>query len=349
MNKTEHLSRSTGQLFMVGLPDKTLDKATRRLIQEEYVGNFILFRRNVQDPLKLWRLCRDLQDACAANLMPPPLIAIDQEGGSVTRLPPPFPQFSSARDRVTAPDPQLEIVSYSRRCAADLTLMGINMNFAPVLDVATEGEGYYMTDRTLGSNPALVAELGALTIKELEAHGVAACAKHFPGLGAAREDPHSRLPVISRAREALLAIDLLPFRAAISVGVAAMMTSHSIYTALDCDHPATFSASILTDLLRKECGYAGLLITDDLEMGAIDQADGLAGAGLSSFLAGADLLLICHDQEKAVGAKTMIMKACIDGQIPEERFGESLSRLAAVKRRFPFLRPDEEKVRQRFT
>ncbi len=349
MNTTEHLRRSTGQLFMVGLPDKTLDKATLRLIREEYVGNFILFRRNVQDPCKLWQLCRDLQDACANNKMPPPLIAIDQEGGSVTRLPPPFTQFSSARDRATAPDPHLEIVSYSRLCAADLTLMGINVNFAPVLDVATEGEGYYLTNRTLGNNPAYVAELGALTIKELEAHGVAACAKHFPGLGAAREDPHSRLPVISRAREDLLAIDLVPFRAAISVGVASMMTSHSIYIALDREHPATFSASILTDLLRKECGYAGLLITDDLEMGAIDQADGLAGATLSSFLAGADLLLICHDQEKALKVKTMIIKACMDGQIPEERLAESLSRLAAVKKRFPFIRSDEEKVWQRFT
>lgn len=319
---------------MVGLPGYELDDSTRQLIATEGINNFILFRRNIQNPTQLKKLCADLASECATNKLAPPLISIDQEGGSVTRLPEPWTQFVDARILAESDNPEQALTDYAKTCCQELREIGINLNMAPVLDVCPTGQGYFMERRALGSDPTEVARLGSLVIKEMQRNGVAACAKHFPGLGGARLDPHLTLPTVTRQRNQLLDEDLLPFKAAIKTGVAAIMTSHTIYPQLDPDRPATLSTKILTDILRKELGYNGLIITDDLEMGAIENEMTVAEAALKSFTAGADLLLICQDHNKVRATITLFNEAIQRNQLSHLQIESAVARIDNIRANF---------------
>lgn len=328
------VAKELGRLCMVGLPGPELDDSTRALIVEDGVNHFILFKRNVKDPAQLAALCCDLRERCAGAGLAAPLIAIDQEGGSVTRLPVPFTQFGHARDLAEGPDPIAALTAYARTCARELREVGINLNLAPVLDVCPADQGLFMEKRSLGGDPHRVAELGRLVITEMQAHRVAACGKHFPGLGGANLDPHKLLPTVARTLADLRTIDLVPFHAATAAGVACLMTSHTLYPALDKANPATLSALILHDLLRNEVGFDGLLITDDLEMGAIENRWSVAEASLAALLAGADLLLICHDHGKVRASLATLRQALADGHLSEVRLQRSLRRLMTMQARF---------------
>ncbi len=323
-----------GGLFMVGLPATELDASTLELIERQGIHNFILFKRNVADPAQVRRLCRDLAAACRRAGLPAPLVSIDQEGGSVARLKAPhFTEFADARNLADCGDAEGALAGYARTCARELLDIGVNMNLAPVLDVCPGGQGLVMERRSLGEDPGRVARLGSLVIGEMQALGVAACAKHFPGLGAAALDPHEVRPVVDRGAEEMEACDLRPFRAAIAAGVAAVMTSHTLYPRLDPEQPATLSAPILTGLLRGKLGYSGLVVTDDLEMGAIENEGTVADAALRAFAAGADLLLICQEHDKVRAAHANLLAEVEEGRF-EHRVRESLRRIAAVRQRF---------------
>lgn len=327
-------TENLGQLFMVGLAGHEVDDSTRDLVRRCGINHFILFKRNVATPAQLAGLCQGLAAVCREAGLGAPLISIDQEGGTVTRLPPPFTQFPDARTLAEGAEPEAALREYATTCARELREVGINMNLAPVLDVCPAGEGRFMERRVLGGDPATVARLGRLVIETMQQAGVAACAKHFPGLGAATLDPHKVLPVVVRPAAELRRLDLPPFAAACKAGVAAVMTSHTIYTGLDGQTPATLSAAILQGLLRTELGYDGLVITDDLEMGAIENGQSVAAAALAAFVAGADMLLICHDHDKVRAAYDGLRGALPAGQIAGERVSQSLARIAAVQRRF---------------
>lgn len=330
---SEELRQQVGWLFMVGLPGTELDDSTLRLIRKERINNFIIFKRNVETPEQLRALCESLKAACLDEQLPPPLISIDQEGGTVARLSAPFTRFADAR--ILAEDERAEelLADYARTCARELLGVGINMNLAPVLDVCPAGQGFFMERRSLGEDPGRVAELGALIISEMQQAGLAACAKHFPGLGGAVLDPHKQLPTVARSIQELVAGDLVPFRKAMAGEVAAIMTSHTIYSRLDPAQPATLSSEILTGLLRGQLGFDGLVITDDLEMGAIENDGSVADAALAAFNAGADMLLICHDHHKIIAARENLFKAMKEEK-NHARLKKSLARVAAVRSRF---------------
>lgn len=330
---TQYL-KSLGQLFMVGLSEAVLDDSTRRLIKEFRINNFIYFKRNVESPEQLKKLSGDLQKACAQNNLGPPLIAIDQEGGSVTRLPPPFTQFPDARVLAQAENPRDALCDYARVCSDELTDIGVNYNLAPVLDVCEAGKEYFMEKRSLGSDPEMVGRLGTLVITEMQAHGIAASAKHFPGLGAAVVDPHFQLPYVAKTEPDIRAQDIIPFQQAVAAGVASIMTSHTIYQHLDPEYPATLSRKILTGLLRQELGYDGVVITDDLEMGAIEKEGDLGQAALQAFAAGADLLLICQSHEKVIDALRKTGRAIAESPELQARMQESIRRVTAMRDTF---------------
>lgn len=319
-----------GHLLMIGIPGLELDDSTRALICEDSVHNFILFRRNVRDRQQLVSLCQELREACREQGHPPPLIAIDQEGGQVARLPPPFTLFDDPRSLAESPDCLSRLLHYAVTCAEELVSVGINFNLAPVLDLCPTGKGLFMERRCLGEDPQRVAELGTLVVGGLQTAGVAACAKHFPGLGSAMLDPHLELPVVDLPGERLLEEDLLPFVRAMDAGVAAVMTSHAVYSALDESLPGTLSRRVIHDLLRERCGYDGLIVTDDMEMGAIEKFMAFPDAVVKSFLAGADLVLICHDHQKIRNALASLSKIVTDGPEGRERVADSLRRQAAI-------------------
>ena len=323
-----------GQLFVVGLPGMELDDSTKRLIEEFRINNFIYFKRNVGSREQLQQLSEDLRRTCAAVDLAPPLIAIDQEGGTVTRLPPPFTQFPDARVLADSQDPEKELAAYARICARELREIGVNFNLAPVLDVCESGKKYFMEKRSLGSDPENVGRLGSLVIRELQANSIAACGKHFPGLGAAVVDPHIQLPVVAKKESDMLAHDIPPFQQAIAAGVASIMTSHTIYKHLDPQYPATLSQNILTGLLRDRLGYERVIITDDLEMGAIEKESDLGHAALQAFMAGADLLLICHSHEKVIGALGKTAEAVAASRELQARVRESTERVSRLRKQF---------------
>ena len=323
-----------GQLFMVGLPGLALDESTLRLIQQYGINNFIYFKRNVESPEQLKGLSKDLRLACRDSGLSPPLIAIDQEGGSVARLPLPFSQFPDARILAESHEPEKELSNYAHVCAKELKNIGVNYNLAPVLDVCEAGKDYFMEKRSLGGDSKTVGRLGTLVIKEMQENGIAACAKHFPGLGAAVVDPHVQLPFVAKPEKGIRLDDLPPFRQAIETGVASIMTSHTIYKHLDPVQPATLSKKILTGLLRDELGYEGVVITDDLEMGAIEKQEDLGHASLQAFEAGADLLLICQSHEKVIAAFKKTAGTIAKKPGLAARMQESLQRVHAMRGKF---------------
>jgi len=323
-----------GQLFMVGLPGLTVDGSTRQLIQKYRINNFIYFKRNVESREQVKQLSKDLRQACRDNGLAPPLIAIDQEGGTVTRLPPPFTQFPDARILAESEVPEKSLLDYARVCACELQDIGVNYNLAPVLDVCKAGKGYFMERRSFGGDSENVGRLGRFVIRELQANGIAACAKHFPGLGAAIVDPHFQLPFVTKAEASIYKEDLPPFRQAIDIGVASIMTSHTIYEHLDPENPATLSNKILSGLLRNELGYEGVIITDDLEMGAIEKEGDLGHAALQAFEAGADLLLICLSHEKTIAALKKTAAAIASKTELAARMQESLKRVRLMREKF---------------
>jgi beta-N-acetylhexosaminidase len=252
----------------------------------------------------------------------------------VARLPPPFTQFPDARVLAESAEPERVLTDYANVCAAELKSIGVNYNLAPVLDVCEAGRDYFMERRVLGGDPHKVARLGSLVIRELQARGIAACGKHFPGLGAAVVDPHVKLPIVTKPEPAIYRDDLPPFQAAIGNDVASIMTSHTIYDHLDRDYPATLSKRILTGLLRNELGYNGVVITDDLEMGAIEKEKDPGLAAPQALAAGADLLLICHSHAKVIDAHKKTAAAIANNPGLAARVQESLHRVQLLHGKF---------------
>lgn len=319
-----------GHLLMIGIPGLELDDSTQALIRDDGVHNFILFRRNVSDRRQLTNLCAALRECCLNHRLPPPLIAIDQEGGQVARLPPPFSVFPEPRRVAEDEDCRTLLRQYATTCATELVEIGVNMNLAPVLDICAKGKGLFMERRCLGDDPEQVAELGAIVIDGLQKGGVAACAKHFPGLGSAMLDPHLELPVVEAPGPQLMTEDLLPFQRAMAIAVAAVMTSHAVYADLDQGLPGTLSRRVVHELLRGHCGYDGLIITDDMEMGAIQKFMGFPEAVVQAFRAGADLVLICQDHQKIRQALAVLREAVNGGELEKTRVRDSRRRQAAV-------------------
>ncbi len=279
-----------GQRLMVGFDGTALTPDLKYLIDTVKVGGIILFSRNIDSPVQLSRLCRDAQDHAAAVGQPPLFVAVDQEGGEVARLRAPFTEFAGNPSMKNETD----AVTFAAITADELKSVGINMNMAPVLDVAFPGVDSIMARRAFSGDPERTARLGTAVIDRFQKSGIMAVAKHFPGIGRTTLDSHLDRPVLDTDAGVLLASDIIPFTAAISHRVAGIMLSHIVYAGLDPDWPASLSPAIVSDLLRKKLGYNGLILTDDLDMGAIRKHYPLDTAISQILAADADQILICH-------------------------------------------------------
>ena len=334
MNTTLDLSEVNpriGQLFMVGMPGSQMDEDTRDLIRDYNVGGVILFSRNVEGPMQLTNLCQDLQDTAMEFHGLPLILAIDQEGGRVSRLKEPFTQFPGNTAMAQDTNPLEKAMEFGRITAKELQLVGINMNFAPVLDVQRGEPDKHLRGRIFGKDVKMVSRLGKTVVKSLQEHGILAVAKHFPGLGRSSVDPHFELPRIELDMKEIEEVNLPPFQAAINVCVSGIMTSHAIYPALDSERPATLSSAILTQLLRERMGFEGLIITDDLEMGAIAKHWGIAEGATAAFEAGADILLICKDQRRVLESIELLRRRILQGGISSQRLDQSNERIMKLR------------------
>jgi beta-N-acetylhexosaminidase len=328
------LNKKIGQLFMVGMPGLDLDEQTEAFIRDYRLGGIILFSRNIKDPVQVARLCRDIQKAGIKYHNLALFLAVDQEGGRVVRLRKPFTVFPGNTAIGSNPNPIEKAKAFGRVTAKEMRMVGLNMNLAPVMDVRQERSEKHLEGRTFGQDPDMVGRLGKTVIKTLQENGVMAVAKHFPGLGRAGLDPHRDLPTIALRMKEIQTINLPPFKAAIGEGVSAIMTSHAIYPALDQVWPATLSSTILTDLLRKRMGFKGLIITDDLEMGAITNQWSVPQGAALAFRAGSDILLICNEPNHFLESVALIRQQLLQNEIPLKRLSDSNDRIQKAKSTF---------------
>ena len=324
-----------GQCLMVGIPQPTLDAETCRILADLQPGGIILFRRNYMDPDTLQALCAEIHALTPEH---PPLIALDAEGGRVHRLSPPFTHFPPALQIGQTGSLQLAH-EVGIALGRELRSVGIDIDFAPVLDVYSNPDNTVIGDRAFGSDPQRVAEFGCALAAGLRATGVLPCGKHFPGHGATVIDSHDDLPYDERDRTTLEAVDLIPFQAAIAQEIELLMTAHVVYPALDPQQPASLSSVIMNDLLRKRLGFQGVIVSDDLEMGAIVRHSSVAAAAVQALSAGADMLLVCHSLDRARQAHDACLHALHEGRLSETRLEAAHDRVQRLKRRCA-ARPD---------
>ena len=308
---------------MFGFSGTELNDSIREVIREQKIGGVILFAANVADPDQVRDLCKSLQEWNRQEGSEfPLLIAIDQEGGKVSRIPwlverYPDPVLLASPER--SPD---DAFHFGYGLAGELCRLGINVDLAPVLDILSNRENTLLARRCLGSDAEKVACLGERLIRGLQSGGVLATGKHFPGHGDVKADSHYQLPLCDCTLETLRQRELVPFVRAIQAGLEIIMTAHIQYTRLDAEYPATLSSRIIQGLLREQLGFQGLVITDDLTMKAVTNHFTPREAALAAAGAGADIVLVCHEPDRQMQTRD----ALLAGYQDNERIRSSIER-----------------------
>ncbi|HSB26728.1 MAG TPA: glycoside hydrolase family 3 N-terminal domain-containing protein [Pyrinomonadaceae bacterium] len=334
------LEQQIGQFLFIGLPGTELDDATRDLISEVQPGGVIIFGRNVAGAEQL----RSLIDS-VRNLIPTqPLFGVDQEGGLVDRLRKIFTPMPSART-IRQHGDLAAARALGRITGEVLRMLGFNLNFAPVMSIMTDdrdllSNGLY--SRSFGRSPGEVLGYSTVYMRGLQGTGCLGCLKHFPGIGAGEVDSHEEMPIVKLSHDDLIAQDLAPYIELFQRRddrVRCVMVSHGGFPNINIKEettggllePASLNYAIVTELLRKELGYQHLVVTDDLEMGAIARHCEIEDAVVRAFKAGEDMLLICADPDKMRRGYRALLSAAREGRISPERIHSSLKRIAATK------------------
>lgn len=277
-----------GQRLMLGFDGIELNEALKYIIGDINACGIILFARNIESPEQVTRLCSDCQAYAKACDLPPLFIAIDQEGGVVARLKEPFTVFKGNPFIDSVED----AMAFASITAHELKQVGINMNFAPVLDIAPKEVDSIMKDRAFKGDAKIVSKFGTQIILTLQENNIMAVAKHFPGIGRTLKDSHFHLPILDIDLNSLWQSDMVPFVDAKNQDVAGIMLSHILYPRLDAQWQASLSPVIANELLRYQMGYDGLVMTDDLDMKAIGYD--IKTCIQQILISGIDMALICH-------------------------------------------------------
>ena len=325
------LEQKIGQMFLFGFQGRTMSGEFLNLLHQNHAGNIILFARNFEDARQLRALCTNIYKEFAL----PPLIAIDQEGGVVTRITRGATLLPGNMAIAAASEPALAR-RYGEITGRELRALGVNLNLAPVLDI-NHPENPGIGVRSFGDSPQIVAEYGREIILGMKSQYIFTTGKHFPGIGAALLDTHFDMPVIDKSMEELETTDIQPFRTAVEAGVDCIMTSHAGFPAFTPERtptPATFTKEIITTYLRKTLGFSGVVITDDLEMGAAVKSTGFKKSITAAVKAGADMLCVCHDTKRQKLAVQTLATAVRKGEIPVQRINESVERILSLKQQF---------------
>lgn len=321
MSQTEKL----GQMVMIGIQGTKVDDDSLYMLHQFHMGGVILFDRNMDSPEQVKQLTSDLQ--AQSNEKVPLFIGIDEEGGDVVRM----------AEKLTPPPSQKEIgatgdieqaKTWAIKTAKSLKDMGINVNFAPVADVGSNDKRSYSTDANT------VIDFVRAATKGYQQENIIYSLKHFPGIGKGRVDSHVDSSSIDVAKEVLMAEDIIPFKTIIDENEPNdyfILVSHLKYPALDEEYPASLSSKIMTDLLRYELGYKGIIITDDMEMGAVANHNDFRSIGVKAVKAGADIVLVCHEYEHQQEVYLGLLDAVNSGEISQERIDESVKRIIKVK------------------
>lgn len=325
------LEQKVGQMFIAGFESPFIDEHVTKIIKECHIGNIIYFSRNLKNPKQLFEMNKELQKMAFKENNAPLFISIDQEGGMVTRIPS-GATFFPGNMALSAGGTREDAYNEGCYCGEELNALGINMNLAPVLDTNNNPNNPVIGVRSYGEDPKRVAEFGTAYIKGLQEKGVIATGKHFPGHGDTSTDSHLDLSLVPHDKKRLNEVEMYPFKEAIKNGLGAIMSAHVIFPAYESEKlPATLSKKVLTDLLRGELHFSGLILTDCMEMKAIATYFGTEKAAVMAVEAGADLICISHTLEKQTGAYNNLLDAVKSGRISEEKIDESVKRILAYK------------------
>ena len=318
-----------GERLMIGLVGPMLGDADIQLFKDTRAAGLILYRRNFTSPAQLLELLGRLEGALGRRL----LVATDHEGGRIVMLGDGTTIFPDNLAVGTAGE---ETFAFKQGLfeARELRRLGVDLNLGPCIDVLTERYSPNIGIRSYGKDPALVARYGAARIRGMVKGGVSACPKHFPGKGHSPLDAHLRLPTIDSDWDEMQRVHLVPFFEAIAAGVECVMTSHPVYPKLDPSRvPATFSRLIVEDYLRAEVGFRGVIVSDDLEMGAVTEACPIGEAAVLAAAAGHDLLLVCHTEPAQRAAATALVDAYRTGRLPRHALELAAARVRSLRER----------------
>ena len=315
-----------GQLLMIGIHGKTLNDDAKFMLNEYRVGGIILFDRNMESKDQVKSLIADINKTGKSAGLTPLFIGIDQEGGAVARMEDQLIKVPPAEE--LGKEPIEQAVSLAKQSGTELKDLGFNINFAPVADLGlTYG-------RSFSTNPDEVVRYASAVGKAYDEAGLWYSYKHFPGIGKTDVDLHADTSVVPVSKETLLNEDTKVFVDLIKQSkpnTYAIMVSHAMYPQIDPDHPSSLSKAIITDWLRKDMGYNGVVVTDDMDMGALAKHYTFGDMEVQSILAGSDILLVCHEYEHMQEAYNGLMKAVKDGRISKERLDESVKRILLMK------------------
>ncbi|MDM5220782.1 beta-N-acetylhexosaminidase [Peribacillus sp. NJ11] len=322
------LEEKVGQLMMVGFRGTEKSSEITELIEQKHIGGVIYFDRNMKSPEQVAKLSNSLQQtADQSTLSLPLMVAVDQEGGNIIRMRErvsPLPAQKDLGENATVED----MYKVAKLNGAELGSMGININFAPVLDLSKTDE------RSLGKDPEKVYQYGKKAIQGLNDVSITGALKHFPGNGRSEIDPHVETSSVEANQLDLENSDIYPFKQIISEmdnQKFFVMVTHIKYPAYDKEKPASLSKVIIEDLLRGKLKYEGLVVTDDLEMGAVNKYFSYEDMGKQAILAGADLLLVCHEYSHELEVYNGLLKAAKTGEVPMDRINESVKRVLTYK------------------
>lgn len=327
------LEEKVGQLVIVGVEGTSVDRFSRKLLDTYYVGGFIFFKDNMESTSQSVQLFNDLKKANESN--PVPLwMSIDEEGGRVTRMPEPFLRLPASGVVGEKNDPELA-QGIGTHIGHRLNGFGLNMVFAPVLDVNSNPDNPVIGDRAFGSSADQVARLGTAAMKGIQKTGVVPAVKHFPGHGDTSVDSHQGLPVVEYGMDRLSKLELAPFKEAIDQEADVVMVAHLLMSKIDPQTPASFSKPVINGLLREQLGFKGVVITDDMTMGAVGTGKiGIGEAAVRSVLAGTNIVLVGHDYDQEEAVVKALNEAVRSKRISEEILDERVLSVLRLKYKY---------------
>lgn len=315
-----------GQLMMIGIHGESLNDDAKFMLNEYRVGGIILFDRNMESKDQVKTLITDINKAGKSAGLTPLFLGIDQEGGAVARMDDKLIKVPPAEE--VGKEPVEQAAALAKEVGTELKELGFNINFAPVADLGlTYGRSY-------STNPDEVVRYASAVGKSYDEAGLWYSYKHFPGIGKTDVDLHADTSIVPVSKETLLSEDTKVFVDLIKQSkpnTYTIMVSHAMYPQIDPNHPSSLSKAIITDWLRKDMGYNGVVVTDDMDMGALAKHYTFGDMAVQSILAGSDILLVCHEYEHMQEAYNGLMKAVKDGRISKERLDESVKRILLMK------------------
>lgn len=326
------LEEKAGQLLIVGFKGTFLNDRTKSYLNDLKVGGLILFDRNIESKGQIIGLVEEIKGSNAEEDIPL-FLCIDEEGGSISRLPKEYRRLPDPFQIGETNDVDIAF-QFGQLLGNRVKGLGLNLNFAPVLDIHSNPDNPVIGKRAYGTNPERVSDIGLEVAKGIRNSSIIPAVKHFPGHGDTSTDSHLELPIIDKSLEELRNFELIPFEDAIENNIEMIMMAHILLPSLDKDYPATLSKKIVHDLLRDEMGYEGVIVSDDMTMGAIVNNFTLEDACIDFLKAGGDILLVCHGEDNPRIVFDKIIEAVEIGELSMEEIDEKVYRILELKDRY---------------